>query len=189
MVVRVESPQLRPGAKGSAHYPGLTPEERGAVPDRPPGEEAEPLWVLPSDVPPSARPVGFVGPLPEPLDVAPPQVDPEGLFDVPGLLERLWLARALEAHRERPPDVPSEARSGAVASPPPAPVPVSAPLTPLADLPKPPSDATLSSDGSQTPSRPSSWLRPRSWVCPYCYLANDEGASTCRGCRSSSLHL
>jgi ribosomal protein L40E len=31
--------------------------------------------------------------------------------------------------------------------------------------------------------------RPRSWVCPYCYLTNDAGATTCRGCRSSSLHL
>lgn len=201
MAVRVEPPRGRPAPRESVRYAGLTPEERGYDPTSAPEVVPEPpLWMIPSELPPAARPVGFVGALPS----APPSepTPPEGLFDVPGLLERLWLARALEAsHRERsgppvaappaeppPPTVslpiPSPAKSGAIATPwtgvrPPqssAPRP-SVPPTPVHGPAVPP------------PELAAAPARPKSWICPYCYLTNDADATTCRGCRSGHLHL
>jgi len=205
MVARVEPPRGRPEQR----YPGLTPEERGFEPPSasvvsPEPEPPPPLWVIPSELPQTARSVGFVGPLPESQLPEPPP--PEGLFDVPGLLERLWLARALEAHRERPwspttqdeaaPELardrtpfPTEARSGGV------------PVTGLAGSPDSrgtvaPMPASSVPRAGSTPPEPASGpvpiappSRPRSWVCPYCYLTNNADATTCRGCRSGSLHL
>ena len=204
MAVRVEPLKGRPGPREASAYPGVTQEERGLGPLPAPlasPEPPPPLWIIPSDVPQSSRPVGFVGALPEPTSPAPPE--PEGLFDVPGLLERLWLARALEAHHERPPPTagpaseppdaqdrapPPEARSGGISSE------VSANAHAGPRTPPQGRESRLAGAGptaretaAELPAAP--WLRPRSWVCPYCYLTNDAGASTCRGCRSSSLHL
>jgi hypothetical protein len=212
MAVPVEPSRVRlrpdPG-----RYPGLTVEERGFDP-APPSPRATPpetgpppsvapdpsppLWVVPSEVPRASRSLGFAGAYPEPILPDPPE--PEGLFDVPGLLERLWLARALEAQRERPwsaeppasgsperPDllVPSSgAKSGGVfavgpSSAPAAGVPTAAPGS---------SNASVPPESTIGPGH-ALGFRPKSWVCPYCYLANDASASTCRGCRSSSLHF
>jgi len=199
MAVRVEPLRGRPSSKGPSTYPGLTPEERGVEPLAPPEILPEPpLWVLPSGMPLERRPTGFVPPLPPPLgiDLQPP----EGLFDVPGLLERLWLARALEAHHERTAPVP-------LAAPDPPDPRATAPLTPSRSGGAPPGVAAAPSrvpppaterhpvlGGLIPPPRHAEPLatppvRPRSWVCPHCYLTNDAAASTCRGCRSSSLHF
>ena len=204
MAVRVEPPRGRPAPKESTNYPGLTPEERGAETLSSallPAEPAPPLWIIPSSAPAAIPSVGFVGALPEgrPAEALPP----EGLFDVPGLLERLWLARALEAaHRERlgdpaithpngPPvpesrsPLPSEHRSGAVPAglAPRPPAPDAAPL----GLP-PPTPSTPPTPRILSPAAVAE-ARPRSWICPFCYLTNDAGAATCRGCRSGTLHL
>ena len=194
MAVRVEPPRGRP-----ARYPGLTPEERGFDPVPvllpPPEETASPLWVIPSDLPRDARPEGFVAPLPEPLAPAPEE---EGLFDVPGLLERLWLARALEARRDRAPIVASRAPDVPPRSaPPPRPAPEAPSAVPARTVRFDPMGPVLRGPVPGAPPPPAppaaptarSWARPNSWVCPYCYLTNDAAATTCRGCRSSSLHL
>ena len=213
MALRIEPPRGRLVPAEASRYPGLTPEERGYddAPPRPVVREAEPgppLWILPSELPPASRPTGFVGPLPRealPPEYPPPP-PPEGLFDVPGLLERLWLARALEvSHQERarppltpravpPPVLPyasvlplAVTRSGA-ARPmaPPAPVGGRAiPSTPPAPSARPavPPPAPI-----LAPPVPST-ARPKSWICPYCYLTNDAAWTTCRGCRSGALHL
>jgi len=140
MAVQVEPPRWRPRSPEPARYPGLTPEERGyevaaPVPPDPEPLPGTPLWVAPSELPPPGRSQGFV------VDRAPPPAPPlpetEGLFDVPGLLERLWLARALEARR-----APS---SSTAASLPQGPGPEPAPA-PAATVP-PPS------------ARPRTWLR------------------------------
>lgn len=204
MVARVEPPRWRPGLSEPERYPGLTAEERGYDPPstpRDPPELAPPLWVAPSALPPPSRSVGLVMAPPAPL--AAPRLEPEGLFDVPGLLERLWLARALEARRE-PPGEPSATASrptGSVSPHLPTPPgaldparPVTAPTAregpPRAvpgDYGAQPLVPPRESVAEPSPSPPPSW--PSSWICPYCYLANDPRAATCRGCRSSSLHL
>ena len=200
MAVRSEPLRGRPEPKGAARYPGLAPDERASeyLSEPPP-----PLWVIPSEAPPGPRSVGFVAPLPEPEAEAP--APSEGLFDVPGLLERLWLARALEAHRERPwtPEVPGPEGSSRVPDPLLAPTsrssavsggtPAGPPL--LIERPRP--TRVLTAAPAPPPSPPELVEAPiapvgplsRSWVCPYCYLTNEAGASTCRGCRSSSLHF
>jgi len=209
MAVVVEPPRARPGPKELGRYPGLTPEERGVDPPprlrpSPVPEAPPPLWIMPSGVPKESRSLGFVGPLPEPE--LPPAAPPEGLFDVPGLLERLWLARALEAsHRERwaasaaveapepgaPPARPvaapvaphSPVRSGALSWP-----MLSVPAPPVA----PPAEAAVAPPSPPPPAEPprtAPSVRPRSWICPYCYLTNDANATTCRGCRSGNLHF
>jgi ribosomal protein L40E len=198
MAVRVEPPRGRPVER----YPGLTPEERGFDPPSTPRISVEPeppppLWMIPSEMPHPDRSVGFVGALPDAQLPEPPPA--EGLFDVPGLLERLWLARALEAaHHERPwpsatgPDgrelrttLPSSGRSGAAmpsAPDRPVPAPSLSPLDPPAPVLATASPA-LETAGIVEPPR------PRSWICPHCYLTNDASATTCRGCRSGTLHL
>jgi len=208
MAVRVVPPRGRPEASDPGRYPGLTAEERGLEVPATPVATGElgpppPLWVLPSDLPQESRAEGFVGALPE-ADRPEPPPPPEGLFDVPGLLERLWLARALEAaHHERAwggagvptstaagpgkTSLPSGARSGGV--------PTTASTRPgdasrpeIALLPPSPSR-----NGGRPPDPPVAVpfprSGPRSWICPYCYLTNDAGATTCRGCRSGTLHL
>jgi ribosomal protein L40E len=205
MAVRLEPPRLRPSWAEPARYPGLTPEERGVEPlaELAPPELAPPLWVAPSDIPAAARPVGFVALPPEPpATPAPPEAD--GLFDVPGLLERLWLARALEAsHHDRPASAPSA--SPFVASAPPSPTPAASrsggvavvlrPIPFTMPVPAPvPAPSPIPPARLEARSLPSAWphapsRRPSNWVCPYCYLANDPAATTCRGCRSGSLHL
>jgi hypothetical protein len=204
MAVRVEPPRGRPSSAETSRYPGLTPEERGAELPPPlfapgaPEPPSPPPWAIPSEAPRDSWPLGLVGATPEPTGPSPPER--EGLFDVPGLLERLWLARALEAQRERPwsaeppasgsperPDllVPSSgAKSGGVSavgpsSAPAAGVPTAAPGS---------SNASVPPESTIGPGH-ALGFRPKSWVCPYCYLANDASASTCRGCRSSSLHF
>ena len=193
MAVRVEPPRGRPVLREPSGYPGLTPEEMGLEPP-PPVERPEPwpgppLWVVPSAVPPPARSVGFVAAPPERVAPAPPGT--EGLFDVPGLLERLWLARALEAHREHP-EVPAAAAYAGpppvAATSPPVRVPTPGPSVPV----EAPADRRYEAPVSVLPTAAPSArapFRPRSWICPYCYLTNDADAATCRGCRSSSLHL
>jgi hypothetical protein len=207
MAVSVEPPRPRAGAQEPSRYPGLTPEERGLEPPSvavvsPAPEPPPPLWVAPAEVPPADRSVGFVAALPQPTPSEPP--DRDGLFDVPGLLERLWLARALEAHRERvgaattheaepsrgheKPRPSTEGRSGVAPAPAPA---VPGPEEREASEVLPPRLVKPWS-WSRRPGLPPTLpmgFRPRGWVCPYCYLANDEGATTCRGCRSSTLHL
>lgn len=205
MAVHVESPRRRPELREPSRYPGLTLEERGL--DFAPtvllsSPEPPQPWLIPSEGPHDARSEGPAGAIPERVLPGPPEQ--EGLFDVPGLLERLWLARALEAHRERPgssasrtADVP--AASSESSPPPGAPTPTTA-RTVVSNAPFPgqrssdgPTVAVASVPRSSLPptSAPSVPIgfRPSSWVCPYCYLANDAAASTCRGCRSSSLHL
>ncbi len=188
MAVRVEPPRARPALREPGGYPGLTPEEMGLEP--PPAPERQeawpspPLWVAPSAVPPAARSAGFIA--------APPD-DTEGLFDVPGLLERLWLARALEARRDPPSPSPALLNP----SPPPGPIaPVAAPPEPVRSAPPrpapPPAERRAETPVSVVPTAAPSArapFRPRSWICPYCYLTNDADAATCRGCRSGSLHL
>lgn len=209
MVARVEPPRGRaprkePAADG-ARYPGLTAEER-AVPleearletldDEPP----PPLWIAPVEIPQASRSVGFVGAypdaLPDSLPPDPPRPPPEGLFDVPGLLERLWLARALEAHRERPPTAPAPGASpptaarytegprGPTTSPAPAvrPSAETAPSAPGSDAPLtgPPPRIPLE-EGPVFPP-PVAPTLPRSWICPGCYLTNDLAAASCVGC-------
>ena len=158
MVARVDPPRSRPPARDAltdpaARYPGLTPEERGydlAPISATDGEPPPPLWVAPAELPAASRSTGFFGPAPTaPSDRTPP----EGLFDVPGLLERLWLARALEANHERPwaayaartaaapaPGPPATPPPGPSArpsaAPPPAP-PTAAPVAPAAAVPAP----------------------------------------------------
>lgn len=193
MAVRVVPPRGRPEASESVRYPGLTPEERGLdVPTTPLATPElgppPPLWVIPSEVPRAQRQEGFMGPLPG-ADLLEPPPPPEGLFDVPGLLERLWLARALEAtHHERAQvpgggpslvrtPLPSDARSGAV--------PGGTPSRPSEAFRTPGGEALL----SPAAPAPTAATGPRSWICPYCYLTNDAGATTCRGCRSGALHL
>ena len=202
MAVRVEPPRGR----SASNYPGLTPEERDVeVPTVPvrslEPEPPPPLWFIPSEVPRSSPSGGFFGPLPGAREPEPPP--PEGLFDVPGLLERLWLARALEARRERPwsstgtgvngpePDpaggsgpLPTGSQSGGVLAGVPARSPGGGPA-PRATAP----------DATPLPERPAAAPvsgvppRPRTWICPHCYLTNDATATTCRGCRSGTLHL
>jgi len=202
MAVQVEPPRWRPRSSEPARYPGLTPEERGYEPTTPVATPPEPLpetplWIAPSEMPPPDRAVGFVVVSRAPPEPAPTPPEAEGLFDVPGLLERLWLARALEGRRDL-------AVSRAAMLPPPG---SSSDMLPPALTPEPRTDpaATLREPPARelapaaaappverlrdlsAPSPPASW--PSSWVCPYCYLANDPRAATCRGCRSSSLHL
>jgi len=201
MAVRVEPPRGRPGPREALGYPGLTAEERGLDPPSfypAPPEPPPPLWVLPSDLPQSSRSVGFVGPLPEPI--GPEPVEPEGLFDVPGLLERLWLARALEAHHERTTSPGVEPLQGHPQTAPaqsPSPASRSGGTSPAVPSEMPAGGAAVPGIGpsptiqSETlnESLTALGMRPRSWVCPYCYLTNDAGHSTCRGCRSGALHL
>ncbi len=198
MAVRVEPPRGRSGSSEASRYPGLTAEERGLEPPFPP--PLEPVAVPSSlAVPLAATPLvdGLAERrgAPEASPDLPPSSLPsasEGLFDVPGLLERLWLARALEVHR---------ARSFAVAPPhPPSPGVPRTLGAPAADLPPGRLEAESSAPRLTEPGRstgaaeaPRSLpLEPaprKSWVCPYCYLANDRDATTCRGCRSGNLHL
>ena len=204
MAVLIEPSRGRPSPARSPRYPGLTPEERGfdalpiEVPPTDPGPPP-PLWVVPRDPPRSSGSVGFVGPLPEVAPRAPPEE--EGLFDVPGLLERLWLARALEARRETPrapkgatvaepgptpPPSLGPAQSGALAARPPA-------ARPEAPLPGPASAPPPATAGPPVIRPSSSVIVPnvplaRSWVCPYCYLANNPSSSICRGCRNTVPH-
>jgi hypothetical protein len=207
MAVLIEPPRGRSGSSGATRYPGLTAEERGLGPEFPlvteRGAGATPLAGVP------ASPRGPPNELGEPSVAShrqefpgprtpsrPPEND--GLFDVPGLLERLWLARALEVYRPR---------SGSfVAEPPPAPSVPYRPTGPEGSTDRDPvelrsaadpsprpdpssrSGGSIGSDGATAP--PGSRALPRtSWVCPYCYLANDPEAATCRGCRSGSLYL
>lgn len=203
MAVQVEPPRWRPRSPEPARYPGLTPEERGCEAPAPAPPNAEPppgtpLWVAPSEPPPPAGPSGFDAAQAPPSALPPPET--EGLFDVPGLLERLWLARALEGHRPPSswslPRVPGSAPAAKAAPAPPGSLSRSGglPVSPAPVVPAtPPSRATsdphpLERTPEAAPPPPvASW--PTSWVCPYCYLANDPRAATCRGCRSSSLHL
>ena len=203
MAVQVEPPRWRPRSPEPARYPGLTPEERGY--ERPPPEPAEvgtlpgtPLWIAPSELPPPARSVGFVVASEAPPTIPAPET--EGLFDVPGLLERLWLARALESRRSPSLPVTHLLGPGPVAEI--EPVPSAGELTrpdPEARPPASPAPPAGTAgpelilhpaERAPEPAVPppvASW--PSSWVCPYCYLANDPRAATCRGCRSCSLHL
>jgi len=208
MVARVEPPRARAArnepAPDAARYPGLTPEER-AVPldearlEAMDGEPPPPLWIAPLEIPPASRSLGFVAAYPDPLaeglppDPPPP---PEGLFDVPGLLERLWLARALEAHRERPSTTPAPQ-----ASPPTVAQPLEVPRVPTASpspLPRSPPETPPSARGSEIPLTgpppripldegrayppPVAPTLPRSWICPNCYLTNDLAATSCVAC-------
>jgi len=204
MAVRVEPLKGRPGPREASAYPGVTQEERGLGPLPAPlasPEPPPPLWIIPSDVPQSSRPVGFVGALPEHISPDPP--DSEGLFDVPGLLERLWLARALEGHHERPTEVVGSApdgsdahdqalaagsRSGGLLPETPTSAPSEPAVLPRGREPRLAGAGPTMGEPALGPIAVRS-SRPRSWVCPYCYLTNDAGATTCRGCRSSSLHL
>lgn len=206
MAVQVEPPRWRPRSPEAARYPGLTPEERGYPPTIPPATDPgppreTPLWLAPSELPPPARSAGLVVERPEPPPAASPDVD--GLFDVPGLLERLWLARALEAAHRPPvptgrtgPLAPASALGSATTAP-------AAPESPVGLSPTSVSrheaelvhdasagpDVVLSREPEPAPPSPPAAAWPASWICPYCYLANDPRAATCRGCRSGSLHL
>lgn len=197
MTALVESPRERARALSKGRYPGLTLEERGydpapiTIPPASP-EPPPPLWVAPSDIPRPARALGFVAALPETEERGPPA--PEGLFDVPGLLERLWLARALEAGRDRttgparaqeseelvrmptPPD--NSDRSGGATTEA-ASTGVGTPGEAVADPPR----EGRSDEPATHVAPPTAYAR--SWVCPWCYLANDAGATVCRGCRAS----
>jgi hypothetical protein len=195
MAVRVEPPRGRPGPREPERYPGLTLEERGYVPPSilptpPELEPPPPLWLIPSDAPQESRSGGFLAPLVEPVTPRPPEQ--EGLFDVPGLLERLWLARALEANRERS---WHERAAGTDLPATTAELPLPAEIPPyVAEELAPPQDLGRDEPGRSPGARPLEVLappsfRPKSWVCPTCYLANDAGAATCRGCRSASLHF
>ncbi len=207
MAARVEPPRPRAGVRDVPSPPPVGWAGREVEPYSPAlasgGTPPPPLWVMPSELPPEARSQGFVDAYPTP---GPPLPPAEGLFDVPGLLERLWLARALEAsHRER---------SGAVVAAAPAglEVPLAAPAseeTPASISseesvslgPEPPAEPALPDVGNgpavEAPRRlasnvisPATLLaRPRGWICPTCYLTNDPDATTCRGCRSAGLHL
>jgi len=199
MAVRVEPSRQR----AVQRYPGLTPEERGgeladASEEAPAPEPESPLWVLPSEMPQGERASGFVGPLPE--SSLPEPLPPEGLFDVPGLLERLWLARALEAaHLARTPtaaaEMPTPAARRAA-----APVPAQSGavttgalgIPPIAAVPPPTPSAPREGRGSPSVAAPRAYvepLRPGGWICPHCYLTNDATSTTCRGCKSGALHL
>jgi len=213
MFARVEPPRARAShtepSPEANRYPGLDPTERlaplepsqlAALEDEPP----PPLWIAPIDVPPADRPVGFFAALPEELpevpavDREPPREPPEGLFDVPGLLERLWLARALEAGRElpaaaRPARVPLLARA-AFSTPPRSVAPQPARPAPEAPATEdgtsggaeaapaaPPAERGAASPELTPPRVPTTAVR--SWICPYCYLTNDLGTTACAGCR------
>jgi len=199
MAVRVEPPRQR----AVQRYPGLTPEERGLEPlDGPdeatPPEPESPLWILPSEMPQAERATGFVGPLP--AEPPPEPLPPEGLFDVPGLLERLWLARALEAaHLARTATPTAEAplaparrsaavlpaQSGAV-------TPGALGIPPVADVPPPAPPSPREGRDPRPVATPRAYvepLRPGGWICPHCYLTNDATSTTCRGCKSGALHL
>ena len=213
MVARVEPPRARatPAERSpeASRYPGLDPTER-LLPLDPPSlaasddEPPPPLWIAPIEVPPADRSVGFVAALPELLPELlpdPPSVDrepPEGLFDVPGLLERLWLARALEARREplaaaSPVRLPLRTRA-----PPEAPRrdPAPTPVTPAPEEPRSAAAETGAPAATSSPAptdrrstppeslpAPVSPTAVRSWICPYCYLTNDLGTTACAGCR------
>lgn len=211
MVARVDPPRPRAPERGSgeasARYPGLTAEERGYDPSPlvpPTVEPPPPLWVAPAEVPESSRSSGFFGPAPEAVE---PEPVPEGLFDVPGLLERLWLARALEARQERPWTAyvaRSAAHRAAPTTPPTSPATVAAPApaaTPPPAASPPPAPAPSARAPAAPPTSPSrsipSALAPlpptpaqkaqaalwSSWICPQCYLTNDHAVDVCRGCR------
>jgi hypothetical protein len=202
MPVLVEPPRPRGGARGPppTREAPLPPVHLLAPEPVPP----PPLWLLPSEMPPEARSHGFAEAYPS---VGEPPAESEGLFDVPGLLERLWLARALEAsHRERSGSFPSSSpRAPASASPAPLSTepagetdpaePVTGVILPPAEPEAPPAVVAASPEPVEAlpipegspPAHPQP--RPRGWICPSCYLTNDPGAVTCRGCRSGRLHL
>jgi hypothetical protein len=202
MVARVEpprgrSPRPEPVAD-TARYPGLTPEERAIPPEEGQRdildeESPSPLWIAPVEVPQASRSVGFASAYPEALpDSLPPDPPPpEGLFDVPGLLERLWLARALETRRERPTTPPILRNPPSAGAPEPAPPPP----TILSEATCAPPRAAVADDRppSAVPPRiplderaayppPMAPTLPRSWICPGCYLTNDLAAPACAGC-------
>lgn len=209
MVARIEPPRSRPTPKepgtNAARYPGLTAEERGLDLDPPESsprdlEPPPPLWIAPVEVPRASRSVGFAAAYPDTLpdDLLVKPLEPEGLFDVPGLLERLWLARALESHRDPPatapipreavpaPTVPPAFRTvgsvpshgtPALATPPADPRPVGDPRLPFV-----PTPGSRVEDG-RTPSRAFAPAPPSGWICPQCYLTNDAGSESCRACR------
>ncbi len=178
MAVVLEPPRARPRPADGDRYPGLTLEERGidAVPVAPPRVDFDPpppLWIAPSEIPSDARSAGFASAYPETILPDPPRR--EGLFDVPGLLERLWLARALEAARER--DTPT----------PPVVTATVEPVTPVltwggAATRYGVSAPVLQSSPPEEP-RPSSRPVPKGWICSRCYLTNDAESTACRGCQ------
>jgi hypothetical protein len=187
MAALVEPLKARPRPSGPDRYPCLTDEERGLDPSPGPRPSVEvrpaptpplelgppPLWVAPSDVPAPSRALGFFDAVPELETIEPDPPTPEGLFDVPGLLERLWLARALEAGREKP---------------------VNRTLRPPSVLPMPALAGAETryglsaghrvpvAEGAAAPAPP----RPVGWICPRCYLTNEAEALTCRGCERPS---
>lgn len=205
MVARVEPSRARPPAgetPGGGRYPGLTAEERGLEPQPPRSPTAEPddslaLWVAPAEVAPASRSSGFFGGISESPAPPPPSAaaEPEGLFDVPGLLERLWLARALEAGRDRPwasyaarklssePPPPVLVSSPSAGPPVRAPLPrVPGPAAPAASVSPPRPVAPLPPNGPPTPARVAAAALWGSWICPQCYLTNDRAFALCRGC-------
>lgn len=184
MAALLEPPGARPRAPGANRYPGLTDEERGLDPSPAPRPTVEvrpaptpplelgppPLWVAPSEVPAASRALGFFDASPELETIEPDPPAPEGLFDVPGLLERLWLARALEAGRDRPVNRPLRS-------------PASPPMPPLAGA---TTRYGLSTAGPTTEPdavSPPAGPRPVGWICPQCYLTNDAARLDCRGCQ------
>ncbi len=181
MAALLEPPRARPRPADPERYPGLTLEERGLDPSPTvsPAIELEPpppLWIAPSEIPPESRSLGFAAAYPDDSEtIVPDPPRPEGLFDVPGLLERLWLARALEAARDRAP--PSSALAAARVEP----------VTPVIPWTGPPTRYGLSggqqavSPAAPPPSPPRS--APKGWICPRCYLTNNVGAAECRGCQ------
>lgn len=192
MAALVEPPRARPRVPEPSRYPGLTDEERGldSAPYARPTVEVRPaptpplelgppppLWVAPSEVPPADRSGGFFD-APAALETIEPDPPPAaGLFDVPGLLERLWLARALEAGRDRPPraapSVPAPSRASVEA-------PSGAETRYGLSAERRPREPEPATAGPPVP-------RPVGWICPQCYLTNDAGAASCRGCRRPAV--